>query len=213
MFVCCKTNQSHYISPVLWSPLSPLVNLRANRCRDEYLFVTVLISRTNAYARTGLMVNFLPAKKKIGSLIHIIIRFYNSCTYILERLGFVSTAANESILAPFSKQTESFRSQCDMRLLDCFPCRWLGLAIFSLACQILLLIKGPNPITYKSHRYTSHLKQHITQHRTIYKLFFASSTFTLVSWRGLLGPNTSVRHNNHVMSPIRNYPASLPPFM
>ncbi len=36
-----------------------------------------------------------------------------------------------------------------------FPCRWLGLAIFSLACPDLAAYQSPNSNTYKSHRYTS----------------------------------------------------------
>jgi hypothetical protein len=71
-----KLTRAITLLPCYDHPRVPLGNLRANRCRDEYLFMTVLISRTNAYARTGLMVYFLPANKKIGSVIHIIIRFY-----------------------------------------------------------------------------------------------------------------------------------------
>jgi hypothetical protein len=51
---------------------------------------------------------------------------------VLERLGVVSTAANEYIFAPLSKQTESPYPSHDMRHLDCFLCQWHGLAIFRL---------------------------------------------------------------------------------
>ncbi len=61
----------------------------------------------------------------------------HSVTIILERMGIVSTAANESILAPLSKQTESFYSPHDRRCLDYFLYWWLGLAISSLACPDL----------------------------------------------------------------------------
>ncbi len=93
---------------------------------------------------------------KIGSVIHIIIGYYNHYThrpflltaqaiyaYILERLGIVSTATNESILAPLSKQTESSYSPCDLRYLGCFPRWWLGLTTFSLACPDLAADQSP----------------------------------------------------------------------
>jgi hypothetical protein len=51
--------------------------------------------------------------------------------------------ANESILAPVSKQTESSYSPCDLRLSNCFPLRWLALAIFSLASPDLAADHSP----------------------------------------------------------------------
>jgi hypothetical protein len=59
------------------------------------------------------------------------------------QLSVVSTAANESILALLSKQTESLYPPCDMRCLDCFPRQWLGLAIFSSACLNLAADQSP----------------------------------------------------------------------
>jgi hypothetical protein len=49
-------------------------------------------------------------------------------TYVLEYSGIVSTAVNESILAPLSKQTESFYSPYDLRTLELLPTpmAWLG---------------------------------------------------------------------------------------
>ncbi len=111
------------------------------------LFATVLISRTTAYAqmsRRGLWFIFnLRIKKQYQSFTYqysynnrhtyeSIFLINTDNFYILERLGVVSTVANESILAPLLKQTESSFPPSDMRRLDCFPCQWLGLAIFQL---------------------------------------------------------------------------------
>ncbi len=85
-------------------------------------------------------------------------------THILERLGIVSTAVNESILAPLSKPTGFSYSPRDSGPLDCFPHWWLGLAILSLACPDLAADQSPNSRTYKLHRYASQLKEHKTQH-------------------------------------------------
>jgi hypothetical protein len=48
--------------------------------------------------------------------------------YIPEQPGIVSTAANESILAPLSKQTESSYSSRDFEALELLPMpvAWLG---------------------------------------------------------------------------------------
>ncbi len=63
-------------------------------------------------------------------------RLHNTVLYILEQPSIVSTAANESILAPFSKQTESFHSPHEIEHLTTFHAdslAWLA--------QILLLIR------------------------------------------------------------------------
>jgi hypothetical protein len=105
-----------------WWPYDPL-----------YLFVTVPISRTNAYAQTGLMVCFLPVKKKTGlvtcnHMVIIIIKpskhrfcfFTNTLFHTYRSDQVLCNVANESILAPLSKQTES----------NYFPHQCLGFAIF-----------------------------------------------------------------------------------
>ncbi len=99
------------------------------------LFATVLISRTNTYAQTGLTVYFLPAdiKNRISPL-HNRTVDCNYCTWKLSLLisnrqfirtwakrGVVSTAANESILPPLSKQTELFYPPCVMKHFGLLP--------------------------------------------------------------------------------------------
>ncbi len=73
-----------------------------------------------------------------------------------------STIANESILAPFSKQTESFHAPRGIGLLTASH-QWLGLAIFSLACPDLAADCHQNSNTYKSHRYALWLQQYKAQ--------------------------------------------------
>jgi hypothetical protein len=65
--------------------------------------------------------------------------------YILQQPGIVSTAMNESILAPLSKQTESSYSPRDLGTLELLSTSvaWLGYFLAWLA-QILLLIKVLN---------------------------------------------------------------------
>jgi hypothetical protein len=134
----------------------------------------VPISRINTNAQTGLMVYFLPADKKRGqshTYTHDCYDRYSTnkkffthiTSYILEKISVVSTATNESILAPLSKQTESFRSPheigCPMT-----SHRRPGLAILSLACLDLAADHRLNSNTYKLHRYASWLKQYKAQH-------------------------------------------------
>ncbi len=145
-------------------------------------------------------------------------RFVSSHTllllYIIEQLSVGSTAANDSILAPFSKQTESFHSPCGIGCLRASH-QWLGLAISSLACPDLAADHRPNSKTYKSHRYASRVKQYkaqsygkLTHTQLFYILMLNMSTinnykytptaslnFTLTSWESLLGPKFSVGHN------------------
>jgi hypothetical protein len=52
--------------------------------------------------------------------------------------------------------------------LDCFPRSCLACLFLDWLAQILLLIKVPNLNTYKSHRYTSQLKQKEAQHRNFF---------------------------------------------
>ncbi len=49
--------------------------------------------------------------------------------YILERINVVTTAANKSILAPFSKQTEPLHPPCELGRFGLLPTQkvWLGL--------------------------------------------------------------------------------------
>ncbi len=49
---------------------------------------------------------------------------------------------NESILAPFSKQTDFFHSPRGIERLTAFH-QWLGLAVLAWLAQILLLITAP----------------------------------------------------------------------
>jgi hypothetical protein len=58
------------------------------------------------------------------------VRFFKHITsFMLEQLSIVSTAANESILAPLSKQTEPSHSPHEIGHLPASHW-WLGLAIF-----------------------------------------------------------------------------------
>ncbi len=61
-----------------------------------------------------------------------------------------------------------------MGCLGCFTGRWLGLAISSLACQDLAADQSPNSRTYKAHKYTSQVKQHIAQHSNYAHAHFCS---------------------------------------
>ncbi len=71
---------------------------------------------------------------------------------MLEKPGVGSTAANESILAPFSKQTESLHSPLGIERLAAF--HWsLSLAVFSMAYPDPAADCRPNSNNYKSHRY------------------------------------------------------------
>ncbi len=85
--------------------------------------------------------------------------------------------------------------QVTLERLNCFQRQWIGLAIFSLACPTLAVDHSPRFkhwwITYC--RYTLQLKQHKAQH-SYYTCTRSCSFlyFTLVSWRGLLGPNPFV---------------------
>jgi hypothetical protein len=148
--------------------------------------------------------------KKNRSVIHTIIGYYNrhtqwsfSCqivqtvhVYILEQLGFVSTAAkkNESILAHLSKQTESSCSPHDLGRLNCFPHWWLGLAIFSLTAQILLLIKVPDLNSYKSHRYNITAKTTQSTAQQLYtRTFLLFSIFHTGELKRPVGPKSLCR--------------------
>ncbi len=76
-------------------------------------------------------------------------------TYILEQPSVVSTATNESILAPLLKQTESFHSLLEIGCPTTFQgdgLAWLCLAWFA---QILLQIKVPTQ-TLLNHIETHH---------------------------------------------------------
>jgi hypothetical protein len=88
--------------------------------------------------------------------------FTHITSYILEKISVVSTAANESILAPLSKQMESFRSPHEIGRPMTSHQR-LGLAILSLACLDLASDHRLNSNTYKPHRYASRLKQYKAQ--------------------------------------------------
>jgi hypothetical protein len=90
-----------------------------------------------------LIVYFYPTDKRWGQLhayilmtVMIVTYWHKNCffthitLYILELLSVGSTTANESILAPFSKQTESLHLSCE-RMPNSFPSMaWLGLPRF-----------------------------------------------------------------------------------
>jgi hypothetical protein len=59
---------------------------------------------------------------------HKICSFTHIASYILEELGVGSTTVNESIPAPFSKQTESFHLARGLGRLTASH-QWLGLAV------------------------------------------------------------------------------------
>jgi hypothetical protein len=90
---------------------------------------------------------------------HNVCFFTHITSYILEQLSVVSNAVNESILAPLSKQPESFRSA---REIGCPTTsrQWLSLAILSLACPDIADDRRLNSNTSKSQRHTSRLKQY-----------------------------------------------------
>ncbi len=67
-----------------------------------------------------------------------------------------------------------FYPPCDTGSLGCFPHRWFGLAISSLACKDLAADQSPNSRAYKAHKYTSQLKQHIAQHSNYAHAHFCS---------------------------------------
>jgi hypothetical protein len=89
-----------------------------------------------------------------------------------KKIGSVSPLHNYTVIVTVAHPCSSLKADWvffsypphDMGPLGCFPRRWLGLAIFSLAAQILLPIKVQKSRTNKSHRGTSQLKQHTTQH-------------------------------------------------
>ncbi len=63
-----------------------------------------------------------------ANMIISILTVQTACVNILEKPGVASTAANESILAPLSKQTESSYSPRDLGTLELLPMpvAWLG---------------------------------------------------------------------------------------
>jgi hypothetical protein len=149
---------------------------------------------------------------------HEICFFTHITSYILAQLSVVSTTANESILAPFSKQTESSHSPREIGRPTTSHW-WLGLAILGFACPDLAADRCPNLNTYKSHRFEWQVKQHkgqcysnrhifttfcilrltLTQ-LIVYKHTYTISTnLTLASWKGLLGPHSSVGHTYYSM--------------
>jgi hypothetical protein len=88
------------------------------------------------------------------------VRFFTHFTsYILEQLSVVSTTANESILASFSKQTKSSHSPCEIGHPTTSH-QWLGLAILGLVCPDLAADSHLDSNTYKSQRYALRLKQY-----------------------------------------------------
>jgi hypothetical protein len=93
----------------------------------------------------------LPINQKVCLFTHI-------TSYILEQPNVVSNAANESILAPLSKQTESSHSPSETGRLTLMA--WLGYFFQSWLAQILLLITAPTQ-TLLNHIYiyTSWQKQ------------------------------------------------------
>jgi hypothetical protein len=105
---------------------------------------SVTHSFTNHYNRCLLNMKFAPLKANY--------------LYILEQPSIVSTATNESILSPLSKQIESFHSPREVGR-PTTSLRWLGLVIVSLACPDLAADQRTISNTYKSYRYTSLLKQ------------------------------------------------------
>ncbi len=113
--------------------------------------------------------------------------------YIIEQLSVGSTVANDSILAPFSKQTESFHSPCGIGCLRASH-QWLGLAISSLACPDLAADHHPNSKTYKSHRYASRVKQYNAQ--SYGKLTHTHNFFTFLclTWAQLIIINIHPQH-------------------
>jgi hypothetical protein len=115
---------------------------------------------------------------------------------------------NESILAPFSKQTESFHSPRLGRTLRSFPSvPWLG--CFSLSCPDLAADRHPDSNTYKSHWYTSRQRQYRNSNRHVHSqlsYILHLHKHNWYSWshifkyhtgklKGLLGPHSSVGHN------------------
>jgi hypothetical protein len=113
-------------------------------------------------------------------------------------------------------QTRSFPSPRGIGRLTASH-QWLGLAVFSLACPDLAADRHPNSNTFKSHRYTSQLKQckvqwYCTETDTYIHNFFTFLHLTQAQWylrlyihtlskfhtgylKGLLGPHSSVGHN------------------
>jgi hypothetical protein len=172
-----------------------------------FLFATVLISRTNTMFRQVSWFNFNLQKENQFQSFTKSYSYYNGHTcksffstntnnlYILERLVVVSTATNESILVPLSKQTEYFIHQVTWATWVTSNADGLAWLFPAWLAQILLLIKVPNSSTYKSHRYTSQLKQHVAQHSNNTHSYCCSlHIHTGELKRPLLGPNTSVGH-------------------
>jgi hypothetical protein len=148
-------------------------------------------------------------KLRIRSFTHI-------ASYILELLGVGSTAAYASILAPFSKQTESFPSPHEIGRFTASHW-WLCLAVFFIAwlAQISLLITGPTRTLINHidthHGWNNYVQCYINGHihsqlfyilrlntRTIgiHDYTFTHLNFILASWKGLLGQHSSVRHTS-----------------
>ncbi len=88
---------------------------------------------------------------------HKVCFFTHITSYSLEQPSIVSTAVNESILSPLSKQSESFTHHVrqDARQLPTDGLAWL-----SLTCPDLGADHRLKSHTYKSHRYASRLKQY-----------------------------------------------------
>ncbi len=108
-------------------------------------------------------------KHKINFFTHVI-------SYIHEQLSVVSTASNVSILAPFSKQTESSHSPREIGRPTTSHW-WLSLAILGLACPDLAADCRLNSNTYKSYRYASWLQQYKAQHYFFLCMFLVNQQF------------------------------------
>jgi hypothetical protein len=153
---------------VPWTSIGPGKNILL-----LLMLATVPISRTNAYAQTGLMVYFnIQTKKwnqlhthshnhhnryllnmKFASLKHAIL-------YILQQPSVISTAAND---CSSLKVDWIFSLTTWDRTPNNIPLRWLDLAIFCLTCPDLAADQSLHSNTYKSHRYTSWIKQYKAQ--------------------------------------------------
>ncbi len=153
---------------------------------------------------------------------HRICSFRHIASYILKQLGVGSTAVNESILEPFSKQT--FHSPHGIERFTTSH-QWLGLAVFSLACPDLAVDHCPNASTYKSHSYGSWpkqlgtvLQQRAYTHTTFYIFTLKHKhnwclllyihiflNFILASLTGQLGQHSSERHNYTTTTFLAHY--------
>jgi hypothetical protein len=115
-------------------------------------------------------------------------------TYLSDQALSALPWMNPSLLLSQSRLSLPFHDMT-CRCLNSFPCRWLGFAIFSLACPDLAADKSLLTLnTYTSHRYTSQLIQYIlvkTTQCTSQQLYIY--TFLLFLLKRPAGPESFCR--------------------